>query len=71
MEIRDRDTGTLRAYLHMKPGDCCAMPADISHNLWAPERSMLLVWENGNPELPELIRLGKTPTTPLQEFGLS
>jgi len=71
MEIRDRDTGVLRAYLHMKPGDCCAMPADISHNLWAPERSMLLVWENGNPELPELIRLGKTPTTPLQEFGLS
>jgi mannose-6-phosphate isomerase-like protein (cupin superfamily) len=71
MEIRDRDTGTLRAYMHMKPGDCCAMPADISHNLWAPERSMLLVWENGNPELPELIRLGKTPTTPLQEFGLT
>ena len=71
MEIRDRDTGVLRAYMHMKPGDCCAMPADISHNLWAPERSMLLVWENGNPELPELIRLGKTPTTPLQEFGLS
>src|SRR5205809_194137 len=71
MEIRDRDTGNLRAYMHMKPGDCCAMPADISHNLWAPERSMLLVWENGNPELPELIRLGKTPTTPLQEFGLS
>src|SRR5436190_265517 len=71
MEIRDRDTGNLRAYMHMKPGDCCAMPADISHNLWAPERSMLLVCENGNPELPELIRLGKTPTTPLQEFGLS
>ena len=70
MEVRDRDTGILLAYLHMKPGDCTAMPADISHNLWAPERSMLLVWENGNPQLPELIRLGKTPTAPLEEFGL-
>ena len=70
MEIRDRDTGILRAYLHMKPGDCTAMPADISHNLWAPERSMLLVWENGNPQIPELIALGKTPTAPLEEFGL-
>jgi len=28
------------------------------------------VWENGNPQLPELIRLGKTPTAPLEEFGL-
>src|SRR5713101_3955190 len=70
MEVRDRDTGILLAYLHMKPGDCTAMPADISHNLWAPERSMLLVWENGNPQLPELIRLGETPTAPLEEFGL-
>src|SRR3989475_463918 len=70
MEVRDRDTGILLAYLHMKSGDCTAMPADISHNLWAPERSMLLVWENGNPQLPELIRLGKTPTAPLEEFGL-
>ena len=71
MEIHDRDTGTLLAYLHMKPGDCCAMPADISHKLWAPERSMLLVWENGDPQIPELIRLGKTPTAPLEEFGLA
>jgi hydroquinone 1,2-dioxygenase large subunit-like protein len=70
MEIRDRDTGTLLAYLHMKPGDCTAMPADISHSLWAPERSMLLVWENGDPGLPEMIRLGQTPTAPLEEFGL-
>ena len=39
----------------MKAGDVAAMPADIRHQGYSPKRSMLLVWENGSPELPELI----------------
>ena len=38
----------------MKPGDVAAMPADIRHQGYAPKRSMLLVWENADPELPAL-----------------
>jgi hypothetical protein len=30
------------------------MPADIRHQGFSPKRSMLLVWENGDPKLPEL-----------------
>ena len=36
----------------MRPGDVAAMPADIRHQGYAPKRSMLLVWENADPELP-------------------
>jgi hypothetical protein len=53
-EIGDRDTGIPRARAVMKPGDVCAMPADIRHQGFSPKRSMLLVWENGDPRLPEL-----------------
>ena len=35
------------------------MPGDIRHQGYSPKRSMLLVWENGSPVLPELIRTGK------------
>ncbi|HEU5160789.1 MAG TPA: hypothetical protein VFU43_27580 [Streptosporangiaceae bacterium] len=64
-EVEDRDTGTVRARVVMKPGDVCAMPADIRHQGYAPKRSMLLVWENANPDLPDLIASGKTPTYPI------
>ena len=53
-EISDRDTGAPRARAVMRPGDVCAMPADIRHQGFSPKRSMLLVWENGDPKLPEM-----------------
>ena len=37
------------------------MPADIRHQGYAPKRSMLLVWENADPRLPELMSSGKLP----------
>ena len=42
------------------------MPADIRHQGYAPKRSMLLVWENGDPALPDLIASGRTPTYPVE-----
>ena len=60
-EVEDRDTGAVRAKVVMKAGDVAAMPADIRHQGYSPKRSMLLVWENGSPELPELIRVGQGP----------
>jgi hypothetical protein len=65
-EVEDRDTGNPRARLVMKPGDVAAMPADIRHRGFAPKRSMLLVWENASPELPELYASGKMPPVPVQ-----
>jgi hypothetical protein len=53
-EISDRETGAPRARAVMKPGDVSAMPADIRHQGFSPKRSMLLVWENGDPKLPEM-----------------
>jgi hypothetical protein len=64
-EVADRVTGSLRARVTMKPGDVAAMPADIRHQGYAPKRSMLLVWENASPELPELIATGRAPTYPV------
>jgi hypothetical protein len=53
-DVQDRDTGTPRARAVMKAGDVAAMPADIRHQGYSPKRSMLLVWENADAELPEL-----------------
>jgi hypothetical protein len=64
-EVADKMTGALRARVTMKPGDVAAMPADIRHQGFSPKRSMLLVWENGSPELPKLISEGKAPTYPI------
>jgi hypothetical protein len=50
----------------MRPGDVAAMPADIRHQGYAPKRSMLLVWENADPELPALISSGQLPSTAVQ-----
>ncbi|MGW0712391.1 hypothetical protein ACWD4G_41745 [Streptomyces sp. NPDC002643] len=64
-EVEDRDSGAVRARVVMKAGDVSAMPADIRHQGYSPKRSMLLVWENANPDLPDLIASGKTPTYPI------
>jgi Hydroquinone 1,2-dioxygenase large subunit N-terminal len=65
-EVEDRETGAVRSRVVMKAGDVCAMPADIRHQGYSPKRSMLLVWENANPALPDLIASGKTPTYPIE-----
>lgn len=64
-EVEDRDTGAARAKVVMKAGDVAAMPGDIRHQGYSPKRSMLLVWENASPELPELIASGRAPTIPV------
>ena len=64
-DVQDRDTGAVRAKVTMKAGDVAAMPGDIRHQGYSPKRSMLLVWENASPELPELIRSGKTSVYPV------
>jgi hypothetical protein len=64
-DVQDRDTGAARARVTMRAGDVAAMPADIRHQGYSPKRSMLLVWENASPELPELIASGKAPQYPI------
>jgi Hydroquinone 1,2-dioxygenase large subunit N-terminal len=64
-QVEDRDTGGLRARVVMKAGDVAAMPSDIRHQGYSPKRSMLLVWENASPDLPDLIASGKAPTNPV------
>jgi hypothetical protein len=63
--VDDRDTGSPRAKVIMRAGDVAAMPADIRHRGFSPKRSMLLVWENASPELPQLIATGKAPQYPI------
>ncbi len=63
--VDDRDTGSPRAKVIMRAGDVAAMPADIRHRGFSPKRSMLLVWENASPDLPELIATGKAPQYPI------
>jgi len=65
-EVEDRDTGAVRARVTMKAGDVAAMPADIRHRGFSPKRSMLLVWENATPELPQLYASGKMPPSPVK-----
>jgi hypothetical protein len=64
-QVEDRDTGAARARVVMRAGDVAAMPGDIRHQGFSPKRSMLLVWENASPELPELIASGRAPTAPI------
>ncbi len=59
--IKDGASGSPRAVVTMKAGDVACMPADIRHQGFSPKRSMLLVWENASPEIPELIRKGEAP----------
>ena len=64
-EIEDKNTGAPRAKVIMKAGDVAAMPADIRHQGYSKKRSMLLVWENATPELPELYESGKLKPNPV------
>ena len=65
-QVEDRDSGAARAKVTMRPGDVGAMPADIRHQGYAPKRSMLLVWENADPDLPALISSGQLPSVPVE-----
>jgi len=62
---KNRDTGAYRAQVVCKAGDVCVMPADVRHQGFSDKRSMLLVWENGSPKIPALIREGKAPNVPI------
>ena len=64
-DVKDGATGRPRARVTMRAGDVAAMPADIRHRGYSTKRSMLLVWENGSPAIPELIRRGKVPVVPV------
>lgn len=64
--IKDGTTGRPKAVVAMKAGDCACMPADIRHQGFSPKRSLLLVWENGSPKVPDLIREGKAPNVAVQ-----
>ena len=50
----------------MKAGDVSAMPADIRHQGFSRKRSMLLVWENATPNLPELYETGQLKPWPVE-----
>jgi hypothetical protein len=65
-DVKDGATGRPRARVTMRPGDVAAMPADIRHRGYATKRSMLLVWENASSKVPELIRRGEAPVTPVK-----
>ncbi|MDR3401951.1 MAG: hypothetical protein P4L99_05565 [Chthoniobacter sp.] len=60
-EIKDKDTAKPRATVLTRAGDVSCMPADIRHKGFAKKRAMLLVWENGSPVIPDLIRKGEAP----------
>jgi hypothetical protein len=64
-DVQDRETGAPRAHVVMKAGDVAAMPADIRHQGYSPKRSMLLVWENADPTLPELYASRKLKPNPV------
>jgi len=64
-DVQDRDSGAPRARVTMRAGDVAAMPADIRHQGYSTKRSMLLVWENASPTLPELIASGRAPQYPI------
>jgi len=65
-DVKDGATGRPRARVTMRAGDVAAMPADIRHRGYSTKRSMLLVWENGSPAIPDLIRQGKAPVVPVK-----
>jgi hypothetical protein len=67
-QIEDGHSGRPRAKVVMKAGDIAAMPADIRHQGYARKRSMLLVWENANPDLPSLYARGELPPSPAEQF---
>lgn len=64
-DVKDKHTGRPRARVTMRPGDVACMPADIRHQGYSPKRSMLLVWENASPKIPEIIQKGEAAVVPV------
>lgn len=64
-DVKDKESGRPRAKVTMRAGDVAAMPADIRHQGYSPKRSMLLVWENASPRIPEMIAKGEAPVVPV------
>lgn len=65
-DVKDKETGRPRARVLQRAGDIACMPANIRHQGYSAKRSMLLVWENGSPKIPELIANGKAPVVPVK-----
>jgi len=65
-EVGDKNDGSPRARLTMKAGDVAAMPADIRHQGYSTKRSMLLVWENATPDLPQRFERGELKPYPIE-----
>ena len=65
-DCADKNTGKPMARVIMKAGDMAAMPAYCRHQGYSPKRSMLLVWENGSPNLVYEIQKGEAPEVPVQ-----
>jgi hypothetical protein len=60
-DIKDKESGKPRARVTARAGDICCMPADIRHQGYSTKRSMLLVWENASPKIPQMIQDGTAP----------
>lgn len=65
-DIADKEDGRPVARVINKAGDICAMPANIRHQGYSTKRSMLLVWENATPNLPERYASGELPPYPVK-----
>ena len=65
--IQDKATGNPRGRIVMKSGDVCAMPADIRHQGYSPKRCMLMVMENGTPDLAERYAKGELEPFPISD----
>ncbi len=65
-EVKDKETGKPRSRIVMRAGDVACMPADIRHQGYSPKRSMLLVWENASPRIPDMIQSGEAPVIAVQ-----
>jgi len=64
-DVGDKNTGAPRARVTMKAGDVAAMPADIRHQGYSTKRSMLYVWENVTPGLPQRYESGELSPYPV------
>ena len=60
-DIQNGADGQKRARVIMRSGDVSAMPHDIRHRGKSPKRSMLLVWENSDPEIHKKVSAGAVP----------
>jgi hypothetical protein len=65
-DCADKTSGKPLARVIMKAGDMAAMPAYCRHQGYSPKRSMLLVWENGSPNLVYEIEKGESPEVPVK-----